>query len=240
MKVVLLSLALLAPALPVRAEGVFFRNLQAWAEHGEAESQFILGLACCDGWEGSIKSGSVAAQWCDLAAEVDDLRPQLVLGLLQREEARVTKDQAQAVRWLNQAATRGDDYACVILGEMMLEGIGVPANWRGGTEWIKKSADTGFGPAQFRLGVIYMVGDKSTPKNEIEALAWFIVAADSGSKLAQEFRDERTHALGREDVRLAIERSRTLLALPKGLHKGRGLRDTDQQRAASVGQDARS
>ena len=30
----------------------------------------ILGLAYRDGWEGSIKSGTVAARWCDLADEL--------------------------------------------------------------------------------------------------------------------------------------------------------------------------
>jgi TPR repeat protein len=95
---------------------------------------------------------------------------------------------------------------------MLLEGDGVPADWRRGMDWIRKSATAGFAPAQFRLGVIYLVGDNATPKNEIEALAWFIVAAEAGSKSAQEFRDERTQLLGREAARLAVKRSRTLLA----------------------------
>ena len=56
-----------------------------------------------------------------------------------------------------------------------------------------------------------MVGGEATPKDEIESLAWFIVAAESGSKLAREYRDERTEMLGREIARLAIKRSRALL-----------------------------
>jgi TPR repeat protein len=225
MKVILLSLALLAPALPVQGEGPFSRYLLASANQGEAESQFILGLAYRDGWEGTIKSGSTAAKWRDLAAELGDQRPSLVFGLLQKEEDRIMKDGAEAVRWLSVAAGQGDDYARVILGDMLLEGDGVPADWRGGTEWIRKSANAGFAPAQFRLGLIYMVGDESTPRNEIEALAWFIVAAESGSKTAQAYRDERTQLLGRDVARLAIKRSRTLLVMTKGPRKGSGFRD---------------
>jgi len=212
MKVFLLSLALLAPALPGRAEGSFFRYLLQSADHGEAESLFVLGVAQRDGWDGTIKSGSIAAKWCDLAAELGDQRPSLVLGLLQKEGDRVMKDEAKAVRWLSLAASRGDNYARVILGDMLLEGDGVPADWHNGMELIKKSAAAGFAPAQFRLGLIYLVGDQSTPKNEIDALAWFIVAAEGGSKPAEEFRDERTQQLGREVARLAIKRSRALLA----------------------------
>ena len=211
MKVILLSLALLAPASTLLAEGSFFQYLRDSAERGEAESKFILGLAHRNGWEGSVKAGSIADKWCDLAAELGDQRPALVLGLLQKEHDRVVKDEAKAVKLLSQAAECGDNYARVILGDMLLEGDGVPADWRTGSELIKKSANTGFAPAQFRLGLIYMVGDDAMPKDDVESLAWFIIAAEAGSKPAAEFRDERTQALGSEVARLAIKRSRTLL-----------------------------
>jgi TPR repeat protein len=204
-------MALLVPALPVQAEGTFLRFLQQTAEHGEAESQFILGLAYRDGWEGSIQPGSTAAKWCELAVELGDQRPALVLGLLQKEQDRVTKNASEAMKWLRLAAEHGDNYARVIWGDMLLEGDGVPADWCSGTAWIRKSAIAGFAPAQFRLGVIYLVGDETTPKNEVESLAWFIVASKSGSKSAQEYRDAQTRVLGREVARLAVLRSRTLL-----------------------------
>ena len=56
------------------------------------------------------------------------------------------------------------------------------------------------------------MGNETTPKNDVESLAWFIVAAEAGSKPAQEYREERTQQLGREVARLAIKRSRSLLA----------------------------
>ena len=212
MKVILLSLALLAPALPAQAEGFFLRYLLETAAQGEAESQFILGLAYSDGWDGTIKAGSTAAKWRELANELGDLRPLLVTGLLRKEKTRLEQNRTEALKWLTLAAERGDNYAQVILGDKLLEGDGVPSNWRQGTGWIKKAAAAGFAPAQFRMGVIYLVGDPTRPKDEIEALAWFILAAESGSKTAQEYRDERTRLLGRDIARLAIKRSRTILA----------------------------
>ena len=212
MKVLLLSSILLASILPIRADGTFIRYLQVTAAQGEAESKFILGLAYRDGWEGILKPGTTAAKWRELAGALNDLRPTLVFGLLQRQNDRVPRDGAKALDYLNQAAVQGDNYARVLLAEMLLEGDGVAADWQRGMEWMQKSAAAGFAPAQFRLGVIYLVGDKTTPKNEIEALAWFIVAAESGSKTAEEYRDERTQLLGRDAARLAIKRSRALRA----------------------------
>jgi TPR repeat protein len=203
-------LVLLTLIPPVQAERSYWRQLQESAARGEAESQLILGLAYRDGWDGTIRSGTLAARWRDLADELDDARPGLMLALLQREKAPVSPDPAQAAKWLHQAAEHGDPYAQVILAETLLEGNGVPADWRHGVAWMSKSASTGFAPAQMRLGLIYLVGDESLPKNEIEALAWFIVAAEAGSRVAGEFRDERTYLLGREAARLAVMRSREL------------------------------
>lgn len=212
MKVHLLSLALLVPVFPAQAEASFFRYLEETAGNGEAESQFILGLAYTEGWNGTLPAGSPAAQWYEMASELGDQRPVLVLGLMLREKHHlVEQDRAKAVQLLTQAAAQGDDYARVILGDMLLTGAGVPADWRSGAEWIRKSANARFAPAQFRLGLIYLIGGESTPKDEVEALAWFILAAESGSKSAQEYRDERTQTLGREVARLAIKRSLKLL-----------------------------
>lgn len=215
MKVLLLSFALLATALPGQAAGTFLGYLVHTANAGEAESQFILSLTYWDGWDGAVRVGSTAARWCELAAELGDHRPSFVFGLLKRGNYRVKPDSTEALKWLNRAAEQGDDYARVILGEKLLEGDGVPADWHRGAEWIRKSAHAGFAPAQFRLGIIYLVGGRATPKDEVEALAWFIVAAEAGSKPAEEFRDVQTNLLGREVARLAIKRSRALLGKDK-------------------------
>jgi TPR repeat protein len=194
------------------ADVSFFGYLERSAAEGEAESQFVLGLAYRDGWDGNIKPGSTAVRWCELAAELGDMRPSFLLGLLQKGHDRVARDGAKAIALLNEAAAHGDDYARVMLGEMLLEGDGVPANWLTGAKWITQSARAGFAPAQLRLGLLYLVGGESTPQDDVESLAWFIVAAEAGSKPARDYRDERTQLLGREVARLAVLRSRALLA----------------------------
>jgi TPR repeat protein len=207
MKILLLSLALLTQVTPAQAGGSFFRYLLRTADLGEAESQLVLGLAYRDGWDGVVKVGSATAKWYELATELGDQRPGLLLGLLQDGPDRVPQNRAEALNWLRLAADHGDQYAQVILGDMLLEGDGTPADWRGGAAFIRKAAKGGFAPAQFRLGIIYLAGDASTPNDEVEALAWFILAAEAGSKSAQEYRDEHTRLLGRDMARLAIQRS---------------------------------
>ena len=207
----MLSLALCIATLPARAAFSYISYLETTAGQGEAESQLVLGLAYRDGWDGSIKPGMIAFRWVELAAETGDPRPAFVLTLLQREKNRIAKDEARALQCLLAAAEHGDNYARVLLGEMWLEGNGVPADWRRGAAWIRQAALAGFAPGQFRLGLLYLVGDSATPKDDVEALAWFIVAAESGSQSAAELRDQRTALLGRDTAHLAIKRSRVLL-----------------------------
>lgn len=216
MKVLLLSLALSISALPAQAAYSFIEYLQTSASRGEAESQLVLGLAYRDGWDGTIKPGLITFRWCELAAEAGDPRPAFVLGLLQKEKDRIAKDEAKAMRWLSAAADHGDNYARVLLGEILLEGNGVPPDWRRGTNWIRQAALDGFVPGQFRLGIIYLIGDVAIPKDDVEALAWFIVAAESGSQAAIELRDKRTKLLGQNVSYLALKRSRALLGKDTG------------------------
>lgn len=232
MKALLFSLALLAPALSGAVEGSFIRYLRETAAQGESESQFILGLAHRDGWDGTIRPETLFAKWRELAIEQKDHRAFLLLGLWQREIRPVPKDEATAVQLLQLAADSGDDYARVIFSDMLLEADGVPADWRRGVALLRKSAAAGFAPAQFRLGIVYLVGHEATPQNEIEALAWFIVAAESGSEVAAMYRDEQTQILGREVARLAVLRSRSLLRRDSWIADA--LRDGARHRDATV------
>ncbi len=56
---------------------------------------------------------------------------------MQQDNVRVAPDPAKAVACLTRAAGLGNDYARVILGEMLLEGSGVPVDWRTGAELIR-------------------------------------------------------------------------------------------------------
>lgn len=228
MKTFFLLLGFLASLAPVQAGLPFFSYLRQTATDGDAESQLILGLAYRDGWDGTIKADSYVAKWHTLAVELHDQRPNLLLRRLLQQSEHITQDNVTAQKWLSLAAQQGDDYARVILGEMLLEGDGVVADWINGADLLRKSAATGFVPAQFRMGLVYLVGGKTTPKDEVEALAWFIVAAESGSKVAKEFRDEQTQLLGREVAHLAIKRSRLLL-----IRTGNNAQNTVEQNGPS-------
>jgi uncharacterized protein len=207
----MLALALSLTVLPGQAATSFIKYLEVTANEGEAESQLVLGLTYLDGWDGTLKPGMLTYHWYELATEAGDPRPSFVLRLLLKVKDPIAKNAARAMQCLNAAADLGDNYAQVLLGEMWLQGHGVPADWRRGSERIRQAALAGFPPGQFRLGIIYLLGNSATPKDDVEALAWFIVAAESGSPGAIELRDEQTKLLGRDIARLAVMRSRVIL-----------------------------
>ncbi|MDZ4816011.1 MAG: tetratricopeptide repeat protein, partial [Verrucomicrobiota bacterium] len=82
-------------------------------------------------------------------------------------------------------------------------------------KWYRKAAEQGNASAQFNLGLKYAKGE-GVPKDEIEGLAWFILAAVSGEKKAVGNRNSMEHRLGREVTLLAQQRSKEILKIIEG------------------------
>ncbi len=70
------------------------------------------------------------------------------------------------------------------LGDMRLEGKGVPQDYALAAKWHRKAAEQGFPMAQYRLGQLYAEG-KGVEKNEALAVKWFNKAAEAGVTLPQ-------------------------------------------------------
>ncbi len=51
-------------------------------------------------------------------------------------------------------------------------------------KWYRKSAEQGFAPAQYNLGVAYFFGD-GTKENKSEAIKWYLKSAEQDFALAQ-------------------------------------------------------
>lgn len=77
-------------------------------------------------------------------------------------------------------AQKGDAFAQQQLGANLADGIGVPENKKAGYEWIKKSADQGYVPALYSMGVYYQFGYGGVKKDAKEAFEYFLKAADKG------------------------------------------------------------
>lgn len=82
-------------------------------------------------------------------------------------------------------------------------GLWVPLTWlpiaHAGLEETRAAAEAGDVERQFELGELYEFGFRM-PKNEVPALAWYIVAADNGHPKAGKRRDLLKARLPREQV----------------------------------------
>ena len=76
--------------------------------------------------------------------------------------------------------------------------------------WLRK----GNAHAQSLLGLCYAKGE-GVPKNMVEALAWYNLAAVSGEEKIAEFRDRMEQRLGREATLQAQQRAKELLKIIK-------------------------
>jgi Sel1 repeat len=91
---------------------------------------------------------------------------------------------ATAYRLLRPLADQGNASAQARIGQMYLDGRGVPRDYAEALKWFRKAADQGFADAQNTLGSMYSKG-RGVPPDYAEAMKWFRKAADQGSARAQ-------------------------------------------------------
>ncbi len=133
------------------------------------------------------------------------------LGALYAYGEGVPQDHAEATRWFRRAADQNHPLAQYFLGLSYAEGKGVKQDLSLAADFYRRSATQGYAPAQINLGVMYARGDGS-PTNETEALAWFLLAAQSGQPEAAKFAATLERRLGPMRTTLARKRSETLAA----------------------------
>jgi hypothetical protein len=103
------------------------RLLKPWAERGNADAEFALGIMYSEG-NGVTRDGTEATRWLSAAANQGYVSAQDVLGGMFREGILVPKNDKAALRWTMAAATQDDASAQFSLGAMYMAGIGVPEN----------------------------------------------------------------------------------------------------------------
>ena len=149
----------------------WFKDAKAWAEKGEAEGQFNLGICYCRG-HGVAKDNVQAAAWSRKAAEQGFARAQSVLGGFYLDGEGLPKDQAQAVSWYRKAAEQGLAEAQYNLGYRYADGKGVAKDFVQAVKWYRKASEQGYVLAQYLLGGCYANGE-GVAKDQIEAYAYW-------------------------------------------------------------------
>jgi len=133
------------------------------------------------------------------------------LGALYAYGEGVPQDHTEAIRWFRRAAAQDHPLAQYFLGLSYAEGQGVEKDFSAAADLYHRSALQGYAPAQINLGVMYARGE-ALPADETEALAWFLLAAQSGQPEAAKFASTLERRLGPVRSSVARQRSETLAA----------------------------
>jgi TPR repeat protein len=149
-----------AAAAPLSAQSVR-AGIEAWqhadyegavriwrplAEKGDADAAFNLGQAYRLG-RGVRTNLAAAATWFGRAAAKGHLDAQTTLGLMLFENG----DRTGGIRWLRQAADKGDPRALLVYGTALFNGDGVKKDPILGYAYVSRAAAQGLAPAQATL-----------------------------------------------------------------------------------------
>jgi TPR repeat protein len=109
---------------------------------------------------------------------------QVQLGLIYLTGDGVTKDDAEALKWLRKAADQDNAVGERYLAEMYFKGRGIPADNSEAAKWLRAAAEQGDAESEHNLAVLYTQG-QGVPRNLKEASDWMRKAADQGLAEAQ-------------------------------------------------------
>lgn len=121
------------------------------------------------------------------------------------------QDLNKAAYWARKAAEQSELFSQYLIGELSLEGNGIPQNYTDGFMWMKASAEQGFIYAAARLGDCFQFG-WGTTVDYLEAYKWYSLAASSGPRdfisYASKKRDEIASRLNSQELLEAQRRAK--------------------------------
>lgn len=113
-------------------------------------------------------------------AESGDPNAQYDLGYMYdtgRDDTILAKDTRKAAEWYEKAALQGHAKAQAGLGQLHINGDGMPVDYVIGVDWLQKAAAQGNAEAQLELGWLYR-DSKGIPDDPAKALQWWKNAAE--------------------------------------------------------------
>ena len=113
--------------------------LRPWAERGDAQAQYNLGVMYRDG-QGVAQDDTKAREWFEKAAAQGLAAAQYNLGLMYYHGQDVAKDYVKAREWFEKAAAQGDADAQYNLGVMYSNGQSVARDSAKAREWYEQAA----------------------------------------------------------------------------------------------------
>lgn len=172
---ILLVAAFDAQSLFAQAQQVDEKELRDWADRGDADAQFELGLRMITG-EGVKKNLAEGVKSIEMAAKQKHLRAQHILGTLHEDGVGVKKDLAKAAEWYRTSADLGFALSQHSLAALYEEGKGVKKDPAKAAEWFKKAAEQGHPPSQTAYASKLERGD-GVSKSTAKAALWYLKGA---------------------------------------------------------------
>ncbi len=154
------------------------KELRLWADRGEADSQFDLGIRLITG-EGVRKNEKEGVEWVTKAANQDHLRAQHVLGSLYEEGVGVKKDDAKALEWYRKAGNNGFPMAQHSLGISYDTGKGVTKDEKESAQWFRKAANQDY-PPSIAAYASKLERGSGVEKNTTKAAEYYLRSAQAG------------------------------------------------------------
>lgn len=151
------------------------KDLRTWADRGDADAQFELGLRQLTG-EGVKKNDKEGVEWIKKAAEQKHVRAQFVLGSLYEDGLGVEKSEPKAFEWYRKAAENGFPAAQHAAAMAYDLGRGVKQDPAAAAKWLQKAADQDHAPSQTALAAKFERG-VGVAKSTAKAALYYLRAA---------------------------------------------------------------
>ncbi|MDD3837990.1 MAG: peptidoglycan-binding protein, partial [Phenylobacterium sp.] len=140
------------------------------------------------------------------AANLGHAPAQLYLAKLHEAgRAGLKQDLAEARRWTERAAQRGERKAMHNLALYYFEGTGGPKNTTTAAQWFQRAAEMGLVDSQYNLGRLHEEGI-GVPQNAAEAYRWYLIAGRAGDAEARASA-QRVKAQLSDEARVVAEKS---------------------------------
>lgn len=156
-----------------------FTQNEELAKKGSVFSNMLI-ASCYQNGIGVAKDASKSIPYLTAAAEKNCLPAQKDLAMILLNG----KKPAEAATWFKKGAENGDLTCTFYYGKMLVEGLGVKADKKGGANYLLEAANAGFPQAMYYVGNCYMNGD-GLMKNPEQAVKWYRLAAGKGAHTAQ-------------------------------------------------------
>jgi uncharacterized protein len=147
------------------------------ADQGHTQARLMLNQLLSGRFARPGEADALAEIYRERASAGDGLAS-TKLGLSYRDGLGVDPDDAEALRWLEAGAAKGEVEAFAALGSMYDEGRGVERDRTQAASWFRKAAERGHAGAQFALGSMVVQGD-GIPKDVPEGLMWLELCRES-------------------------------------------------------------